>query len=96
MRVLFSSEEVRDVCTIAQVARRKFGVEGERKLRRRVNEIRSARDVRDIFEGPGRWHQLKGDRQGEVAADVTGSVRIIVRFDEATTALVVSVGNEYH
>lgn len=66
MRVVYSSEDVRDVCTKTQVARRRFGVEGERKLRRRVAELRSASDIRDLHEGPGRWQPLKGDRIGEV------------------------------
>lgn len=58
--------------------------------------MEDAADLRDLFEGPGRWHPLHGDSRKMYAADVTGAVRIIVRIPGPGSIAVVTVENAYH
>jgi proteic killer suppression protein len=96
MDVTYESDEAKKLCTQLKEAQRKFGTEGSRKLLRRHKELTSAEDWQDVIQGPGRWHPLQGDWAGHYAADVTGTVRIVVHFSSATSAIIITVANVYH
>ncbi|WP_353615485.1 hypothetical protein [Arthrobacter sp. UCD-GKA] len=53
-------------------------------LRRRIKQVESAIAIDDLFQGPGNWHPLKGDRKGEFAASLQGGWRLIVTFDSSS------------
>lgn len=96
MKISYADAEVELLCTSQRAMQRKFGAQAAKKIRRRVNELRSAENWQDVMTGPGRWHPLKHDRAGTYAAEVTGTIRLIVRFDSATDVEVLALGNEYH
>ncbi len=92
---MYADKDVLTLCTNEREARRELGEEGVRRLKRRIKELESATTYRDLFEGPGRWHPLHGDRAGTVAAEVTGALRLVVSFLEEALALVISI-EDYH
>ena len=53
----------------------------EVKLRRRLEMINRARDVRELNLQSFRLHQLKGDRAGIWSVVVTGNWRITFKFE---------------
>ena len=97
MKVEYETEKVLELCTRRKAAQRRFGEPGAKRLARRIKELESAVDSRDLFEGGGHWHPLHGDRAGTWSATVTSSDRIVVSFASTGTLVVVlAVGNEYH
>lgn len=67
-----------------------------RKLLRRINLIRFATTSQDLFEGAGRFHELKGDRKGVFAFDLSGKERLIIRFENGRNTVVIVGVEDYH
>ena len=58
--------------------RKSFDEQTGKKLRMRLNELRSARTLSDVFEGPGRWELLTGNYKGYASGRLTANDRLIV------------------
>jgi len=55
-----------------------YGPQVGRRYVQRIGIIKQARDIEELVKLPGlRCHQLKGDRAGEWAIDLTGFDRLI-------------------
>ena len=46
-------------------------------LRDRLDQMNDARNLEDLRWLPGGWHELKGDRKGQLACSLSGRVRLI-------------------
>jgi toxin HigB-1 len=53
------------------------------RIRRRLNVLDRARELRDVNLPGFDFHPLKGDRKGEFAIAVTGNYRMTFRFEGA-------------
>lgn len=88
MKLLYQTSEVAKVCTNNREATRLLGEVCVKYLKRRIKQIESAASIEDLFQGPGKWHPLKGDRKGEFAASLQGGWRLVASFDNQTNDLV--------
>ena len=63
--------------------RKLIAIHGERRARlimRRIQELRAAQTLRDLwppYTGPGRCHELTGDRVGQLSLDLDHPYRLI-------------------
>ena len=58
-----------------------FRPDAAKKLRIRLDILNRARSPLDMQLPGFRWHELKGDRQGTYAVDVTENYRLTFRFE---------------
>lgn len=98
----FTDNRLEKLCSDEKEMRRKRP-DIEKKLRARVNALRSADNVGHLktLDPGGDWHDLKGKRQGLWAGELSGNWRIIIRPEgvgSAVTAITVTVVEieDYH
>jgi len=78
MDLLFATPQLRDLVSDTRVLQRKYGIEAARKVRRRLDDLRAATNLQDLYRGPGRIHELVGDRKDQLAMEITGGLRLIL------------------
>jgi proteic killer suppression protein len=61
---------------------RAFGAERANKLNTRLTQLYEVERLEDMRGLPGRCHELRGDRQGQLAVDVTKNYRLIFKPTE--------------
>ena len=78
MDVVFADVRLRDLCNSSAQLRRKYGPEGERRIRRRLDELADAATLSVVRTLPGpRCEELKGDRRGQLSVRLHGGLRLI-------------------
>ena len=58
---------------------RRHNVQRAKLIRRRLDDLRAARSLQVMRDLPGRCHELKGDRAGQLSLDLDGPYRLLVR-----------------
>lgn len=79
MLIFFLDQDLAQLCQENRIAQRKLGAEGAKKLRRRLDDLDAAPSLDVMRTLPGRCHELKGDRAGELALDLAGGSRLLFR-----------------
>lgn len=78
MDILFISKKVEKLCTDSKTMTRKTGPEASKRLRRRLDDLRAAPTLEVMRTLPGRCHELKGDREGQLSVDLVHPNRLIL------------------
>ena len=79
MEVNYATKKLADTLTQQQRRVRKYGDLVSKKVHRRILELMAADTLEVMRFAPGRCHELKGDRAGELAVSITGNLRLIFR-----------------
>ena len=98
MEVAYKTRALQRVCTDAQEARRKYGVNMARLIHLRVEQIQMADNTEYLLRfHVGRCHALKGDRQGQYAMDLIHPYRLVFERigDVVQIAQIVEI-TDYH
>jgi len=77
MDILFSSDKLRELCNDTKKLTKSYGSNQAKKLRRRLDDLQAAAILEDCRSLPGRCHELKGDRAGQLAMDLDGGFRLV-------------------
>ncbi len=75
MEILFASDPS-DWCEWKRLVR-KHNEQRAKLIRRRLDDLRAAPTVEVMRNLPGRCHELKGDRKGQLSLDLDGPYRLI-------------------
>jgi len=73
----YKNEKLRKTCNESKVAIREYGAENANKLRRRLDDVRAASSLEIMRNLPGRCHELKGDRKGQLTLDLKHPLRLV-------------------
>ncbi len=97
MEVRYATRDLERVCTDTRRMQTALGANLAKKLKLPIAELIYVEGMADLFEGPGRWEELKADRAGQWSARLTGNWRLIVQSEEGdeVTVLVVEI-IDYH
>lgn len=96
MDVRFGSRDLERQCTDAKHMQKKFGVQMAKTLKLRLNELHMAKEMADLLSMPGRWEELRGDRNGQWSARLTKNWRLIVEpGDDSIVVWIVDI-TDYH
>jgi plasmid maintenance system killer protein len=79
VELLFDDPEFATVCNDERLLRRRHNVQRAKLLRRRLDDVRAAPTLETMRNLPGRCHELKGDRAGQLSLDLDGPNRLILR-----------------
>ena len=75
--IVFDTERLEKQCSDLRKLTRKYGERQARVIRRRLDDLRAAASLEDFRSLPGRCHELKGDRKGQLALDLVGGDRLV-------------------
>ena len=78
MEIRFASERLRNECTDSKSRARRYDKMGGKRLGQRLDDLDAAANLEDARTLPGKLHELKGDRKGELAMTVDGGKRLIL------------------
>jgi plasmid maintenance system killer protein len=78
MDILFATSQLRDLVNDTRALRHKYGDDRAKKIRRRLDDLRAASCLQDLFRGPGRLHELTGNRKGQLSIVIAGASRLIL------------------
>ncbi len=111
MDIAFADASIRELCNSSKWLRRRYGAEGEKKIRQRLDELAAAANLAVLRALPGpRCEELKGDRKGQLSVRLHGALRLIFEPQQsppptkpdggldwtATTAIRVLAIEDYH
>jgi plasmid maintenance system killer protein len=77
VEILYRTNKLKEKLTVAHKMQKAFGAMAK-KVSQRMSELKAAPNLEVMKTIPGaNCHQLKGDRQGEFAVDISGNFRLI-------------------
>lgn len=79
MQIGFATHGLERVCQSEKRRIRRWGPQAGPRVGQRLDELRAARSLADLRHAPGSHHELKGDRRGQLAVSVVGTLRLIYR-----------------
>ena len=77
MDILFSSEKLQKEFNNQKRLVKQHGPNRAKRIRRRLDDFRAANILEDIRNLPGRCHELRGDRSGQLSLDLDHPYRLI-------------------
>jgi len=86
VEVSFDTERLAKICNSDKALVRSYGPEGAKRIARRLTQLSAAACLEDLRNGPGRCHELAGDRAGRLSLDLNGPYRLIFRPGDAEKA----------
>lgn len=85
MEIIFHSAKFAKECQNQALLQQRHGTIRARRLRQRLDDLRAAVNLEVMRTLPGRCHELKGDRAGQVSLDLDHPYRLI--FEPANDPL---------
>lgn len=79
MIITFADEKLKKTCNSDKALKRAYGDVCAKKIRNRLDDMAAATTLADCKNLPGRYHELKGDRQGQLACDAEHPKRVVFR-----------------
>lgn len=98
MEIGYASNKLEKQCTQFAVMQRSFKKSICKKLQLRLTELASAGSVEDLLSGPGNWHPLAADRDGQYGGNLSRQDRIVISIDtskDPPDAIVIEI-IDYH
>ena len=77
MVIEFRTDKLRRQCLLEREMVKAWGPERASRLRRRLADLDAAESLADMRALPGRTHELREDRAGQLAIDLDGPFRLI-------------------
>ena len=79
MEVDYATKKLATTLTQHQRRVREYGDLVSKKVHRRILELIAADTLEVMRNTPGRCHELRGDRAGQLAVNITGNLRLVFR-----------------
>ncbi len=79
MDLSYRKRKLERQCTDLKEASKALGAEQAKRLRQRIADLLAAPTLAEFRHLPGRCHELKADRAGELSLDLNGPYRLIFR-----------------
>ncbi len=77
MDIIFEKDKFEKECNNQKLLIKKYGERKAKIIRRRLDDLASADNLEVMRFLPGRSHELKGDRKGQISIDLEHPYRLI-------------------
>ncbi len=77
MRIIFKDDRQKRLYSSKGLLNAEFGDQLAKKIMQRLAEVDAATCLEELRQAPGKWHELTGDRKGQLACSLTGNRRLI-------------------
>jgi proteic killer suppression protein len=80
MEISYANSKIRKICTDDKTAQKVLGVKAK-FLQQRLDRMLLVENLAELRNAPGDYHELTGDRKGQIACSITGQLRLIFTPD---------------
>ncbi len=77
MDIIFRSKSFGQECNHQDLLVRRYGRHRAKLIRRRLDDLKAAATLLVMRSLPGRCHELKGNRAGQLSVDLDGPYRLL-------------------
>jgi plasmid maintenance system killer protein len=77
LNITFVSQSLEKECNNERELRRRHGKDQATRIGRRLDDLHAAASLEDMRNLPGRCHELKGTRSGQLSLDLDHPYRLI-------------------
>lgn len=77
MEVAFKHKKLQKICNTDSAIQKEYGKNCARKFRARLDDLAAASTLEAFRTLPGRCHELKGDRKGQLSLDLEHPLRLL-------------------
>ena len=77
MDISYANSRIQKICTDDKIAKKELGSEGAKVLKKRLEQMRDADNLDELRFVSGDWHELVGDRKGQLACSLRGLNRLV-------------------
>ncbi|GHT14870.1 hypothetical protein FACS1894170_12220 [Planctomycetales bacterium] len=77
MEILYANSRIQKLCTNAKESKKTLGQNCANVLKKRLEDILTVSDLEKLRCYPGHYHELLGNRKGQVACSIAGTARLI-------------------
>jgi len=78
MEITYANNRIRKICTDEKAMHKELGPIGAKILTNRLEQIKRFENLEPLRFEPGHWHELTGDRWGQLACSLNGPMRLIL------------------
>ena len=78
VNIVFGTTQLKKACNSDKQMGKKWGTNGAKRLRRRLDDLRAAPNLEAMRRLPGRCHELTGNRSGQLSIDLVHPLRLIL------------------
>lgn len=78
MKLTFKSVPLQRLLESQKMIQKTYGRDSERKIQQQMALLGSAESMQDVFSGPGKWHELTGNRKRQCSGNAGGGLRILI------------------
>jgi proteic killer suppression protein len=77
MEITYANSKIQKICTNDKIAQKVLGKNCASILRVRLKDMQKAESLEKLRFAPGHYHELIGDRKGQLACNLLGRTRLI-------------------
>ncbi len=77
MDIIFPNVRIRDFLNSSKKLVKRYGKRQAEVVRRRMDDLRAASVMEDFRNLPGRCHELRGNRKGQLSLDLKHPFRLV-------------------
>ena len=77
MEISYANSKIRKICTDARIAQKELGKRAALVLQERLDQMVTVENLEQLRFAVGTWHELKGERKGQLACSITGQLRLV-------------------
>ncbi|MDR1268309.1 MAG: hypothetical protein LBK82_02180 [Planctomycetaceae bacterium] len=77
MEITYANSRIQKICTNDKIAQKVLGKDGARNLKQRLKQMKGALNLEELRFVAGAWHELTGNRKGQLACRLLGLTRLI-------------------
>lgn len=79
MEITFKNKKFQKICNSEKELIKAYGKSCARKIRSRLDDLQAAINLEKFKTLPGRCHELKGDKKGQLSLDLEHPLRLIFK-----------------
>lgn len=77
VEITFNAAKLQKICNSDKELTKTFGSICGRRIKRRLDDLKAAKNLEALRNLPGRCHELSGDRQGQLTLDLEHPLRLV-------------------
>jgi proteic killer suppression protein len=77
LEIQFLSDKLRDLMNSQKDLQKQYGQAGFKRIGQRLSDLQAAENLEEMRQLPGKCHELKGDRAGQLSVRLHGGYRLI-------------------
>lgn len=78
MEISFANDRLQKLCESEKELRKSYGVDGAKRVMRRMSDLRAASTLEEMRNLPGRIHELEAERKGQLAIELASGRRLVL------------------